>query len=54
METLYTCEQVAERYSVPISTVWRWIRDKKLSAVKVGRCYRVKETALAEFEKETN
>lgn len=50
MEKLYSCEQVAERYKVKIETVWAWIREKKLSAVKIGKSYRVKESDLAEFE----
>lgn len=51
MDKLYSCEQVAERYGVKISTVWAWIREKKLQAVKIGRIYRVKPENLEEFEK---
>lgn len=52
MEKFYSCEQVAERYAVKVATVWAWIREKKLSAVKIGKSYRVKENDLAAFEKE--
>lgn len=52
MEKLYSCEQVAEHYKVKIETVWAWIRGKKLPAVRIGKCYRVKESDLAEFERD--
>lgn len=50
MEKLYSCEQVAERYSVKVETVWAWIREKKLPAVRIGKSYRVKATDLELFE----
>ncbi len=49
-EKLYTCEEIAERYTIKIRTVWDWIRSGKLPAVHVGRLYRVRESDLAEFE----
>lgn len=52
MEKFYSCEQVAERYGVKVETVWAWIREKRISAVKIGKSYRVKENDLAAFEKE--
>lgn len=51
LDRLYTCEEVAERYSVKISTVWEWIRLKKLTAIAIGRGYRIKESDLLEFER---
>lgn len=50
MEKLYTCEQVAKRYSVKPNTVWSWVRDRKLPAIKIGTRYRISEQALAAFE----
>jgi len=32
---LYTCNEVAERYSVKVITVWDWIRKGKLEAIKL-------------------
>ena len=52
MEKLYSCEDVANRYGVKVETVCAWIRAKLLSAVKIGKSYRVKENDLAAFEKE--
>jgi excisionase family DNA binding protein len=52
LSKMYTCEEVAERYSVKVITVWDWIRKKKLNAIKLGREYRVSEDDLLQFEKE--
>ena len=49
---MYTCEEVAQRYSVKVITVWDWIRKKKLNAIKLGREYRVSEDDLIQFEEE--
>lgn len=46
----YNCEQVAGRYGVKVETVWAWIREKKLPAIRIGRSYRVRESDLAAFE----
>ena len=51
MEKFDSCGQVAERYGVKVETVWAWIRDERLSAVKIGKIYRVRESDLAAFEK---
>lgn len=52
MEKLYSCEDVANRYGVKVETVWAWIRENRLPAVKIGKSYRVKEIDLVTFEKE--
>jgi excisionase family DNA binding protein len=52
VEKLFTCEQVAERYSVKAITVWEWIKTKKLPAIKVaGSTYRIRVEDLKAFEK---
>lgn len=51
MEKYFTCEQVAERYGVKRLTVWSWIRDKKLKAIRTGKNYSIPPQALIEFEK---
>lgn len=50
MAQMFTCEEVAERYKVKVITVWGWIRQKKLGAIKLGREYRITEDDLVEFE----
>ena len=54
MEKFYSCDQVAERYGVKIETVWSWIREKKLNAIKVGKLYRITPEQLMEFEQRGN
>ena len=50
MAQMFTCEEVADRYKVKVITVWEWIRQKKLSAIKLGREYRISEEDLNVFE----
>lgn len=50
MAQMFTCEEVAERYKVKVITVWEWIRQGKLSAIKLGREYRISEDDLNTFE----
>lgn len=50
MSDMYTCEQVAQRYGVKTLTVWDWIRKKKLTAIKLGRDYRIRKEDLDTFE----
>lgn len=47
---LLTAEQVAERWQVPKSQVYRLARDGKLPAVSIGRYYRFKASVLQEWE----
>jgi excisionase family DNA binding protein len=49
---MYSCEEIAERYGVKNITVWDWIRKKKLSAIKIGKGYRISENDLETFENE--
>lgn len=50
MSEMYTCEQVAQRYGVKVLTVWDWIRKKKLTAIKLGRGYRIRQEDIESFE----
>lgn len=52
MDKLYTCDEIAMRYDVKTLTVWDWIRKKKLTAVKIGKSYRIREEDIETFEKE--
>jgi len=51
MSRLLTAEQVAERYQLPVSQVYRLTRTGALPAVRLGRYYRYSEGALEAFEK---
>ncbi len=48
-EKLYTTEEIAVILRVHKQTVWRYIRQNKLSATKVGGQYRVKESDLEKY-----
>lgn len=50
-DKLLTVEEVAERLSVNVDTVRRWIRNKELTAIELGRRagYRITQTDLEEF-----
>ena len=50
MEKTYSCAEIAERYGVTVDTVWTWIKEKKLTAVNIGKSYRVREQDLKAFE----
>ncbi|NSW76059.1 MAG: helix-turn-helix domain-containing protein [Candidatus Atribacteria bacterium] len=51
MEEFYTVEEVAQKLKVTEYVIRKWIREKKLKAVKIGRLWRVPESALREFLK---
>ena len=51
-ETMLRPKQVAERYGLNVMTIYRWIKTGKLPAVKIGgKCYRIKASDLANFER---
>ena len=47
---LLTAEQLAERWQVPTSQVYRLTRDGAIPAVKLGRYYRYRLDAIEQFE----
>src|SRR5215208_5010615 len=49
LETLLSTEEVAEYLGVGQATVYRWCREGSLPAVKIGRRWRVRHSALEEF-----
>ena len=48
-EKYHTIEQVAEMLQVVYLTVYRWIQDGKLKAVKAGKQYRIRQSDLDKF-----
>ena len=52
MEKLYSVQDLCERYGVKDFTVWDWIKTGRLSAMKIGKSYRIKESDLQRFEKQ--
>lgn len=49
--TVMTCEQIAERYGVKLTTVWKWMRDGVLPSFRVGKAYYTYPEMLTEFER---
>jgi len=47
---LLTAEQLAERFQVPVSQIYRLTRDGTLPAVRLGRYYRFSPAAIEAFE----
>ena len=47
---LLTADQVAERWQVPKSQVYRLTRDGAVPAVRLGRYYRYRLDAIEAFE----
>lgn len=56
MSVFLTCEEIAERYSVKVSTVREWIKSGKLRAIRLTGAagYRIRPEDLEAFaEKRT-
>jgi excisionase family DNA binding protein len=51
-ERYMTVPQLAEKLGVSRHTVYKWIRDKHLSAHKLGHEMRITESALERFLEE--
>jgi len=47
--TLYTIEQISEILKVTKRTVYNYIKNSDLKAVKIGKYWRVKHSDLEEF-----
>jgi excisionase family DNA binding protein len=48
-EELYTPQEVADYLKVDVRTVYRWLREGELNALRFRREYRITESALKEF-----
>lgn len=51
MKAMYSVKQVAYIIKVHPLTIRRYIRDKKLTAVKMGGCVRIREDHLEAFQR---
>ncbi len=51
LSKLYSCEEVAKRYNVKVETVWKWVREHKISAIKIGKQYRITAEEIENFER---
>lgn len=48
-EEYYTIEEISRMLRVAYLTVYRWIQDGKLKAIKAGKQYRIKQYDLNNF-----
>jgi excisionase family DNA binding protein len=48
-ERYMSVREAAERYQLSHSTLWRWIRNGKLPAVRMGKVVRVPESAFSDL-----
>jgi excisionase family DNA binding protein len=48
-KSFYTVPEVATSLQVTEKTVRAWIRDHKLTAIRVGREWRIREVDIQEF-----
>jgi acetyl-CoA synthetase len=49
MENYFTPQEVADKLKLNVRTLYKWIREGKLNAVKLGDVWRIPESALREF-----
>lgn len=49
MENFYTPQEVADKLKLNIRTVYKWIRENKLNAIKAGDLWRIPESELQRF-----
>jgi excisionase family DNA binding protein len=48
-EPMYTVEEVAERFKVKDITVREWLRTGKLTGIKTGRLWRIRQEDIEAF-----
>lgn len=46
---MLTVDDVAEKLQLTRRTIYEYIKQGKLSAVRIGRLYRIEQSALDEF-----
>ena len=49
VEKIYTTEQIAQFLQIHPLTVLKYIREKKLGSIKLGRIYRIRESDFQKF-----
>jgi excisionase family DNA binding protein len=52
MDEILTVQEVADYFKVSRSTVWRWCKEGKISAFKVGRGWRLRRTEMEKLIEE--
>lgn len=48
-EEYYSPQQISDKFNVKPRTVYAWIRQGRLKAIKLGDLWRIPQSALEEF-----
>ncbi len=48
-DEFYTLHEIAKLLKISYMTVFRWVKNGKLKASRIGKQYRVKKEVLEEF-----
>ena len=48
-EEYYSPQQISDKFNVKTRTVYAWIRQGRLKAIKLGDLWRIPQSALEEF-----
>ena len=49
LKSILSVDEVADELGIHASTVWRYIREHKIAAHKVGRCTRIKKADFIRY-----
>jgi excisionase family DNA binding protein len=49
VQEYYTPDEVSQKLKIDVRTLYRWIREGKIRAVKIGHFWRISQAALDEF-----
>jgi excisionase family DNA binding protein len=52
-ERYYTPPELAALYKVTRQAIWKWIREGRINAIRLGSAYRISETEWAKFLQES-
>lgn len=52
-EKYYSPNDIAKKFNIKADTIRKWIKQGKLRAIKLGDIWRISETALQDFIKNT-
>lgn len=54
MEEHYTPQEIADALKLNVRTIYKWIREEKITAVKLGDVWRISESELQRLLSNTN
>jgi len=51
MDTYYTPKELSDKLKLNLRTIYKWIREGKVNAIKLGDVWRISEVELKRFLK---